>query len=268
MIGNVVALGLSAAINPILVGVVLVTLASPRPKALLGAYVAGGMTVSIAIGIAVVSLASGTGAVTPTTSTTNGLVDLVLGLAPPGRRGVGRDRPGRAPPRAQGGGRRRAPEEAVASATACSGDRAPRWPSLAGVLLTLPSALYLAALKDIAEAGVSTGEELLAIVLFNVLMLSPALIPSGPARRRARRDEGGGRASRSLDARPPEAARHGRRRCGRGLPDREGHHRVGGVSALYAAHAGQKAARSAQARSHLSTNPRAPHSRRSGLHAR
>ena len=80
MIGNVVALGLSAAINPILVGVVLVTLASPRPKALLGAYVAGAMTVSVAIGIAVVSLASGIGAVTPTTSTTNGLVDLVLGL--------------------------------------------------------------------------------------------------------------------------------------------------------------------------------------------
>ena len=48
---------------------------------------------------------------------------------------------------------------------------------LAGVLLTLPSAMYLAALKDIAEAGVSTREELLAIVLFNVLMLLPALIP-------------------------------------------------------------------------------------------
>ena len=41
MIGNVVALGLSAAVNPVLVGVVLVTLASPRPKALLGAYLTG-----------------------------------------------------------------------------------------------------------------------------------------------------------------------------------------------------------------------------------
>jgi hypothetical protein len=74
MIGNVVALGLSAAINPILLGVVLVTLASPRPKALLGAYVAGAMTFSVGLGIGAVSLASGTGAVTPTTSATNGLV--------------------------------------------------------------------------------------------------------------------------------------------------------------------------------------------------
>jgi hypothetical protein len=48
---------------------------------------------------------------------------------------------------------------------------------LAGVLLTLPSAMYLAALKDIAQAGVSTQEEILAVVLFNVLMLLPALIP-------------------------------------------------------------------------------------------
>ena len=37
--------------------------------------------------------------------------------------------------------------------------------------------MYLAALKDIAAAGVSTTDEVLAIVLFNVLMLLPALIP-------------------------------------------------------------------------------------------
>jgi hypothetical protein len=69
MIGNVVVPGLSAAVNPILVGVVLVTLASPRPKALLGAYVAGAMTFSVGLGIGAVALASSTGAVTPTTST-------------------------------------------------------------------------------------------------------------------------------------------------------------------------------------------------------
>ena len=129
MIGNVVVLGLSAAINPILVGVVLVTLASPRPKALLGAYVAGGMTVSIGIGIGAVSLASGTGAVTPTTSTTNGLVDLVLGLvllAVAAWFATGRAERRHA---RKVGGRRRAPEEALASATACWADRAPRWPS-------------------------------------------------------------------------------------------------------------------------------------------
>jgi hypothetical protein len=41
MIADVVELGLSAAINPILVGVVLVTLAPPRPKALLYLTVKG-----------------------------------------------------------------------------------------------------------------------------------------------------------------------------------------------------------------------------------
>ena len=176
MIGNVVALGLSAAINPILVGVVLVTLASPRPKALLGAYVAGGMTVSVAIGIAVVSLASDTGAIKPTTSTTNGLVDLVLGLlllAVAAWVASGRAERRHARKVAAAAGR---PKKPSLSDRLLGGSRA-SMAFAAGVLLTLPSALYLAALKDIAEAGVSTGEELLAIVLFNVLMLSPALIP-------------------------------------------------------------------------------------------
>ena len=227
MIGNVVVLGLSAAINPILVGVVLVTLASPRPKALLGAYVAGGMIVSVAIGIAVVSLASSTGAVKPTTSSTNGLVDLVLGLlllAVSAWFATGRAERRHAAKVAAAAGR---PKKPSVSDRLLGGSRA-TMAFAAGMLLTLPSALYLAALKDIAEAGVSTGEELLAILLFNVLML-PGADPPAPARRGARRDEGGGRAIRSLDARAPEAARHGRRRRDRGLPDGQGHRRAGRV---------------------------------------
>jgi Sap-like sulfolipid-1-addressing protein len=176
VIGNVVALGLSAAINPVLVGVVLVTLASPRPKALLGAYVAGGMTISVALGIAAVSLASGTGAVTPTTSTTNGLVDLVLGLLLLGVAAwyaTGRAERRHARKVAAAAGR---PKKPSLGDRLLAGSRA-SMAFAAGVLLTLPSALYLAALKDIAEAGVSTEKEILAIVLFNVLMLLPALIP-------------------------------------------------------------------------------------------
>jgi Sap, sulfolipid-1-addressing protein len=176
MIGNVVALGLSAAINPILVGVVLVTLASPRPKALLGAYVAGGMTISIGIGIGAVSLASGTGAVTSSTSTTNGLVDLVLGLvllAVAAWFATGRAERRHARKVAAAAGR---PKKPSVSDRLLGGSRA-SMAFLAGVLLTLPSAMYIAALKEIAEAGVSSVEELLAIVLFNVLMLLPALVP-------------------------------------------------------------------------------------------
>lgn len=176
MIGNVVALGLSAAINPILVGVVLVTLASPRPKALLGAYVAGGMTISIGIGIGAVSLASGTGAVTSSTSTTNGLVDLVLGLvllSVAAWFATGRAERRHARKVAAAAGR---PKKPSVSDRLLGGSRA-SMAFLAGVLLTLPSAMYIAALKEIAEAGVSSVEELLAIVLFNVLMLLPALIP-------------------------------------------------------------------------------------------
>lgn len=154
----------------------LVTLASPRPKALLGAYVAGGMTISIGIGIGAVSLASGTGAVTPSTSTTNGLVDLLLGLlllAVAIWFATGRAERRHARKAAAVAGR---PKKPSVGDRLLGGSRA-SMAFLAGVLLTLPSAMYLAALKSIAEAGVSTTEEILAIVLFNVLMLLPALIP-------------------------------------------------------------------------------------------
>ena len=161
MIGNVVALGLSAAINPILVGVVLVTLASPRPKALLGAYVAGAMTFSVGLGIGAVSLASGTGAVTPTTSATNGLVDLVLGLvllAVAAWFATGRAERRQARKVAAGADH---PKKPSVGDRLLGGSRT-SMAFLAGVLLTLPSAMYVAALKDIAEAGVSTEEEILA----------------------------------------------------------------------------------------------------------
>jgi Sap, sulfolipid-1-addressing protein len=176
MLANVVVLGLSAAINPILVGVVLVILASPRPKALLGAYVAGGMTFSVGLGIGAVSLASGTGAVTPSTSSTNGLADLVLGLvllAVAAWFATGRAERRHARKAAASAG---LPKKPSLTDRLLGGSRT-SMAFLAGVLLTLPSAMYIAALKDIAQAGVSTQEEVLAVVLFNVLMLSPALVP-------------------------------------------------------------------------------------------
>jgi Sap, sulfolipid-1-addressing protein len=176
MIGNVVALGLSAAVNPVLVGVVLVTLASPRPKALLSAYLAGAMTFSIGLGIGAVAVAGDTGAVTSSTSTTNGVADLVLGLvllAVAAWFATGRAERRHARKVAASAGR---PKKASVGDRLLGGSRT-SMAFLAGVLLTLPSAMYLAALKDIAEAEVSTQEEVFAIVLFNVLMLLPALIP-------------------------------------------------------------------------------------------
>jgi len=155
MIGNVVALGLSAAVNPVLVGVVLVTLASPRPKALLGAYVAGAMTFSVGLGIGAVSLAGGTGAVTSSTSTTNGVADLVLGLillVVAVWFATGRAERRHARKVAASAGR---PKRSSIGDRLLAGSRT-SMAFLAGVLLTLPSAMYLAALKDIAEAEVST----------------------------------------------------------------------------------------------------------------
>jgi hypothetical protein len=45
------------------------------------------------------------------------------------------------------------------------------------VVLNFPSVRYIEAMKEIVVAEVSQREQILAILLFNVLMLSPAIVP-------------------------------------------------------------------------------------------
>ena len=137
----------------------------------------------------------------------------------------------------------------------------------AGMLLTLPSALYLAALKDIAEAGVSTAEELLAILLFNVLMLSPALIPlvllvvvpDGTKAAVERSDRWMREHQKRLVT--VVAGVIGVYLTAKGIVARRG-------DRPYTPHAGQKAARSAWPSSVLRTNPQEPQARKSAWQSR
>src|SRR3954466_7379001 len=61
-VGNILLLALAAAFYPTLLAVVIVVLGRPRPAPLLAAYLAGGMLVSVGIGLACVFLLEGVGA--------------------------------------------------------------------------------------------------------------------------------------------------------------------------------------------------------------
>jgi hypothetical protein len=183
VIENVALLGLSCALNPVLLGIVLLTLASERPKRMLGAYVAGAFTWSVGIGIGVVRVASSVDAFGGRSSPSRPIFDLVVGvalLASAGWYGTGR-------------AVRRKARKAAASAPAGEREEQPAKPPLAerllsgsvglaflaGVLLNFPSVRYIEAMKEIVVANVSAREQVLAIVLFNVLMLSPGIVPLG-----------------------------------------------------------------------------------------
>jgi hypothetical protein len=183
VIENVALLGLSCAFNPVLLGVVLLTLASERPKRMLGAYVAGAFTWSVGLGIGVVRVASGAEAFGGKSSPSRPIFDLVIGvalLAGSAWYGTGR------------AARRKARKADAAAAASTHADQAakpplaerllsgPVWLAfVAGVLLNFPSVRYIEAMKEVVVANVSAHEQVLAILLFNLLMLSPGIIPLG-----------------------------------------------------------------------------------------
>jgi hypothetical protein len=183
VIENVALLGASCALNPVLLGIVLLTLASEHPKRMLGAYVAGAFTWSVGLGIGIVTIASGVDAFGGRSSPSRPIFDLVAGAAL--LAGAYWYATGRV---ARRKARRAAAKAAAGEAKAADEPRKPPLPErllsgsvplafLAGVMLNFPSVRYIEAMKEVVVANVSSHEQILAILLFNVLMLSPAIVP-------------------------------------------------------------------------------------------
>jgi hypothetical protein len=190
VIENVALLGLSCAFNPVLFGIVLLTLASERPKRMLGAYFAGAFTWSVGLGIGIVTIASGADAFGGRSSPSRPIFDLVAGGALlVGAYWYGTGRAARRKARRAAGGDATATAAATKAGAAKAGkpQKAPLPERLlsgsvplafiAGVVLNFPSVRYIEAMKEIVVANVSSHERILAILLFNVLMLSPAIVP-------------------------------------------------------------------------------------------
>jgi hypothetical protein len=181
MIENVALLGLSCAFNPVLLAVVLLTLASEHPKRMLGAYTAGAFTWSVGLGIGVVAIATSADVLGSSSSASRPGADLGFGVLL--LLGALWYASGRAE-------QRKARRAAVAQAEAAK-DGKPQKPPLserllsgppalaffAGVVLNFPSVRYIAAMKEIVAANVAEHEQVVAILIFNLLMLSPAIVP-------------------------------------------------------------------------------------------
>jgi hypothetical protein len=161
-------LSLTAALNPTLLTATSLMLLLPDPKRLLLGYWLGAMFTSVTLGIVIVKLLSGSGAVSTTQRTLSPLADIAIGclfLALAVVLRTGRDqrlrerragrKPDAGPPRWQ---------RPLHRGTA-------RTAFVVGALLTLPGASYLAGLSRISKLGYSTAGEVLTIVGFNLVML-------------------------------------------------------------------------------------------------
>jgi hypothetical protein len=175
-------LALEAALYPTLLAAVIILLSQPRPKRLIAVYLAGGLTMSIGAGCAIVYALEQSGTLDGHGSTLSWTADLAIGglalllAVALALRADARYRERRRARRAAG--REAEPGE----------DREP-WAQrflarvstplvfVAGIAINVPGAAYLVALKDIAADQAGTAQDLARIVVFNAIMFLFAEVP-------------------------------------------------------------------------------------------
>lgn len=172
-------LALDAALYPTLLAAVVILLNQPRRVALLGAYLAGGLLVSIGAGLFVVfalkgAYHGGNPGLSSSIDLVVGGLALLLAVALATRAD------------ARFAARRKGKSSEAADPTAQKGEpvmqrilarESTPLVFLAALAMNLPSAAYLVALKDITAAHHSTGATIVLVITFNLVMFILAEVP-------------------------------------------------------------------------------------------
>lgn len=174
---QVLLLALYAALYPTLLAAVVILLSQPRRLQLLAAYLAGGLAISIGLGLVIVL--SLEGSVHSSRSALSWEADLAVGglalllavaLATGADQRFSERRKAKHPPREKADGREPWSQRILSRGSV---------PIVfaAGLVINLPGAAYLIGLKDIAAGDHSVAGEIVLIVSFNLIMFLLAEIP-------------------------------------------------------------------------------------------
>ena len=185
---SLLLLALEAAIYPTLIAAVVILLAQPKRVRLLSAYLAGGLIISIGLGMLLIEVAQPELQQQGSKSTLSWTTDLAIGglvllfAVALRMRADERLRERRAVRKA-----RKHPDVPLEPPE--ENEDAEPWSQrilskgstpivfLAGLAINVPGAAYLVALKDIAADNYSTGKSLALVLVFNVIMFAFAEIP-------------------------------------------------------------------------------------------
>lgn len=172
-LSEAVPLALSAAFYPPAIIVLILLLASEHPRRLVFSYFAGAALIVFGVGVVFLSVLSGTGATQQDSSSTSAAVDIALGvllLLLSAWAWARRNRPPAEPkPDAEPG--RVAQWSARATASA-------KWAFALGIVMYLPSPMYLAAIKAIADSGDATPSKITAVLICGVCVMLFVEIPA------------------------------------------------------------------------------------------
>jgi hypothetical protein len=177
---DIFLLSLVSAANATLLAAVTVMLFLPSPKRLLLGYLAGALLTSLTIGFLIVFVVHDASATSAARNTVSPSIDVAFGailLLVAYVLSSGRDQ--RLKERRQGkkdGGGEEV-EKTPSRVEQLLGRGSARVTFALGVVLTLPSVSYLAALRDLQKLGYGTVGEILVIVGFNVMLLILLEVP-------------------------------------------------------------------------------------------
>jgi hypothetical protein len=181
--GDIFLLSLVSAANATLLAAVTVMLFLPSPKRLLLGYLAGALLTSLTIGFLIVFViddASATStaknAVSPSLDVAFGAILLLVAYVLGGGHDQRLKERRRQRKSAKSEGEDPA-EKGPSKVEALLGRGSARVTFALGVVLTLPSVSYLAALRDLQELDYGTGAEILVIVGFNLMLLILLEVP-------------------------------------------------------------------------------------------
>jgi MFS family permease len=177
---DLIPLAIGSAIYPTLITLVILLLGRPNARALLTAYVAGALLVSVTAGLGIVAALNAGHVVGGSDRTVNPAVDIVAGLVALVLLYLlltNRDR--RLKERL---GRRRREGEEQSEKKAPLSQRILERDSIAltfvlALFLNLPGMLYLVALKDIAAANEGTAVQVAEVIAFSLVMYALGEIP-------------------------------------------------------------------------------------------
>lgn len=168
----------ASAIYPSLLAGVVLILGRPNPQRLLLAYLTGALTMSIGAGLVVVFGLGASNATAGRNDVVGPGIDLAVGLVALLLFWVlltDRDRRLRERRESRKAGGPREDRDPWSRRILAAGSL--RLTFLLGVVLSLPGAMYLVALKDIAEADPGAAASVALVIAYNLIMFSLAEIP-------------------------------------------------------------------------------------------
>jgi hypothetical protein len=167
-------LALSAAFYPPALLVLLLLLTGTHPRRLVLAYFAGAAILTIGAGLGALVLLKQTGATTQDSSTASGWISITAGVLLLALSSWAWRRRAREPTetRDQSGASRGRIAKLSQRATASQ-----KWAFVLGLVMFLPSPLYLLAVKEIADSGDSSSSNALAVLICAVAVMLFVEIP-------------------------------------------------------------------------------------------